>query len=237
MPASLEQESTAEPTPEGIRLPRLDVMDSEFPASDVEIAALLATVPTPYIINPIPSPPATRDEDVTMGGTQDSEFDQNQEHQIDVAAPVLPAEPVNSDPNESTTELPTTTSVQPPVTPEALFRIVATISDEDPPATAPVIPIPVTLPKSEDVLFFVKSFDHQGQELNRLGVYLVSKQEKIGEVLQRLQTVNTTAPYELDIEEARYIIKSHIKARRSFEAERLSHGVTIVVQNRLSPSE
>ena len=221
MPATLAEEVAVEPTQDV--LPQVDVMDTEFPSEAAQMAALFATINAPVAeIGPVSVSAVPGDEDVTMGGTQDPDVEQSQ----GIRTIQIPYEPPAQASAEAPVEAPTEAPIEVPT--EAPVEV---------PTEAPTISIPVAPPKPEDILFFVKSFNHQAQKLNRHGAHLASKQEKIGEVLQRLQLVNPDTPYDLSTEDARDIMKPNIKARRSFESERLSHGAVIIIQSRLSPTE
>ena len=86
----------------------------------------------------------------------------------------------------------------------------------------------------KDVYLLVKLFDVRTQTLKALGPYLVPKQDKIGETLERLNLTNAEKPYEIYCDEGGEVRSGRLKTDRTFEMEELRHGAVLVVKEKLS---
>ena len=199
-----------------------------------EATALLATMDaTTAELNPTIVPPAPVEEDVIMGGTQER-LNEPLPHTPDVPPPV----------DMGSMQEDATQSLHPP--PDVLILVDvggtpqdSTIYIPPPPEVSQraASPIVVAQPKSNDIFFFVKIFDAQAQKLTRLGGHIASRQDKVGEVLERLQLTSPEKSYYLFSEEAGDIMQPNLKPRHTFDAENLSFGAVIVISERLPPGE
>lgn len=209
--------------------PEIGTSDGNHAPPDSEAAAalLLATVDATIAdLNPT-IPAALIEEDVVMGGTQEN-FTEPLPHTSDVLLPADMGE----------TQEDATQALNPH--PDVLIMVDMGGTQENPTI---YIPPPPTAPgavakaKPNDIFFFVKTFDAQAQKLTRLGGHLASRQDKVGEVLERLQFTSPEKSYYLFSEEAGDIMQPNLKPRHTFDAENLSSGAVIVISERLPPAE
>ena len=89
----------------------------------------------------------------------------------------------------------------------------------------------------DDIYVLVKSFDAENQKLKSNGVLMMSKKDRVGGVLERLNLTEPEKTFEIFCDEGGKLRSGYLKARHTFEAEDLRHGTVLVVQEKLSETK